>query len=562
MNYQLLTGILIIIIIILLFTPHQKERFNSNNLDLPWSNTIVNTDFVKPLKTNNISISVNSKKGDRIIMVTSINGINIGDTISINPGSNNSETKTVLGTGNSLLYLDSNLEYTHLPNEPIHNNSNPNENNVENNNTPVKKYAEINDQGLLQFEPSEIRKFIPYNSSGYCSNSNVCSGPGGCRGKDQNPGNGGCNHYCPGGGFYRSDLNGCVSDYCIKPTLKSCMSEWFYKNCPSQTCKDLVKNISNDLVLPRAINIPNKNFSNPKLKSNSYTYVNGMYDNWYMNGPIINNSSAWGYPIPYPNGNQAFSLQQRSYVQINLHLIEGKYRISLWACGRKCCKGPYPPFNPIKVKISTGSSNNNLQILTFNGKDHISPTSEWQKYTSIFVISKSDVYLLSFGGQTSGVDKSTAIQGIEITQINDKYNIPQVQKVIYEKKYENKQEVDYYTKSSTGAQCYWDSNRNDCAVCQNGGCQCPASDKGQCVKCGYGEACDPNYIQPGKGDCPGGDIGPARFPRSLNECRNICNNIKECKGISYKQSGGICYPKNNICTNNDSNNGFIKYNKI
>lgn len=239
MNYKLLIGILIIIIIILLFTPHQKERFNSNNLDLPWSNTIVNTDFVKPLKTNNISISVNSKKGDRIIIVTSINGINIGDTISINPGSNNSETKTVVGTGNSLLYLDSNLEYTHLPNEPIHNNSNPNENNVENN-TSVKKYAEINDQGLLQFEPSEIRKFIPYNSYGYCSNSNVCSGPGSCRGKDQNPGNGGCNHYCPGGEFYRSDLNGCVSDYCIKPTLKSCKSGWFYVNCPSQTCNNLL----------------------------------------------------------------------------------------------------------------------------------------------------------------------------------------------------------------------------------------------------------------------------------------------------------------------------------
>ena len=54
----------------------------------------------------------------------------------------------------------------------------------------------------------------------------------------------------------------------------------------------------------------------------------------------------------------------------------------------------------------------------------------------------------------------------------------------------------------------------------------------------------------------------ARFPKYLDQCKNICNNLKNCKGISYNKSRKICYPKNNICSNNNSNNGFIKYNKI
>jgi hypothetical protein len=49
--------------------------------------------------------------------------------------------------------------------------------------------------------------------------------------------------------------------------------------------------------------------------------------------------------------------------------------------------------------------------------------------------------------------------------------------------------VDLYTLSASGCACYWDKTRNDCACCQNGGCQCSAAHKGQCVLCGQGGDC-------------------------------------------------------------------------
>lgn len=55
--------------------------------------------------------------------------------------------------------------------------------------------------------------------------------------------------------------------------------------------------------------------------------------------------------------------------------------------------------------------------------------------------------------------------------------------------------VDYYTLKSSGSPCYWDRERKDCAVCRNGGCPCPQTNKGRCVKCGTSQ-CDTGTVTP------------------------------------------------------------------
>jgi len=66
---------------------------------------------------------------------------------------------------------------------------------------------------------------------------------GSCQGPNQPVGDGGCNNQCsskfPGFNFYRSDLKGCVKDYCYKPTNKAMKDTWFTGQCnvqpPAQT---------------------------------------------------------------------------------------------------------------------------------------------------------------------------------------------------------------------------------------------------------------------------------------------------------------------------------------
>lgn len=46
-----------------------------------------------------------------------------------------------------------------------------------------------------------------------------------------------------------------------------------------------------------------------------------------------------------------------------------------------------------------------------------------------------------------------------------------------------------WTKAETGAKCYFDEARTDCAECEPGGCQCWDGFHTRCVKCGVGTAC-------------------------------------------------------------------------
>jgi hypothetical protein len=56
----------------------------------------------------------------------------------------------------------------------------------------------------------------------------------------------------------------------------------------------------------------------------SYEYIsskNNRVPGWNFNATLINNSTAWGYKIPYPDGNQAVSFQKAGqYIIKNINL--------------------------------------------------------------------------------------------------------------------------------------------------------------------------------------------------------------------------------------------------
>jgi hypothetical protein len=91
-----------------------------------------------------------------------------------------------------------------------------------------------------------VIKHNPSNDIGECNSNNKCQGQSEnnyCIGLEQSPGDGGCNKYCEGTGgkYYRSDLEGCVKNYCVNPTEKACSNTWFKSQCITE-CNELELN--------------------------------------------------------------------------------------------------------------------------------------------------------------------------------------------------------------------------------------------------------------------------------------------------------------------------------
>jgi hypothetical protein len=155
---------------------------------------------------------------------------------------------------------------------------------------------------------------------------------------------------------------------------------------------------------PPVANIQNGNFSQPQIASNSYQYINSnsTVPGWDFNVVLINNSQAWGYPMPYPAGAQAASIQMTGSMSQAINLTSGaSYVVSFQACGRNCCDGTGTS-NPINIQLNSNTIN------TLNAGN------TWSEYSVSFTAQKSGTNILSFNG-TSSTDRSTAIQNIQIT---------------------------------------------------------------------------------------------------------------------------------------------------
>lgn len=50
-----------------------------------------------------------------------------------------------------------------------------------------------------------------------------------------------------------------------------------------------------------------------------------------------------------------------------------------------------------------------------------------------------------------------------------------------------------WTSKIGTCRCYFNNNRNDCACCVSGGCQCTWKHPNKCVQCGYGSMCEDEH---------------------------------------------------------------------
>jgi hypothetical protein len=160
------------------------------------------------------------------------------------------------------------------------------------------------------------------------------------------------------------------------------------------------------------VSITNGNFDQPVFTNNTYKYINDhdTVPGWGVTAVLVNNSTAWGYPIPYPSGNQCISLQGTSNIRQNIKLTSGvNYTLTFYACGRNCCKSPNSG-NPVDIDLYDQN-----MVLIKNIYKFTPPVNEWTKYSVPFTVSSSLTYRIYFTGKTTDADRSTAIQNISLS---------------------------------------------------------------------------------------------------------------------------------------------------
>jgi hypothetical protein len=158
--------------------------------------------------------------------------------------------------------------------------------------------------------------------------------------------------------------------------------------------------------------ITNGNFSQPVLKNNSYIYYTNSVTvpGWYFNAVLVNNSSAWTYPTPYPGGNQCASIQNTQNMNCTLTLSLGvNYTITFSACSRACCNSTNVG-NPINIQLYTTDNAFISTVANFTP----SPVNSWQNFTYTFTVPTTQSYKLYFSGTNTNGDQSTAITNISL----------------------------------------------------------------------------------------------------------------------------------------------------
>jgi hypothetical protein len=149
--------------------------------------------------------------------------------------------------------------------------------------------------------------------------------------------------------------------------------------------------------------IVNGSFAQPVIGNNSFQYITSptTVPGWNFNAVLLNNSSAWGYPVPYPVGNQCASLQSTGNISQTLNLGTGTYTLTFYAVGRNCCVGTL----------------NNLVNIQLNGTTFYTvqpPIGTWTSYSTTFKVTTAGNNTLTFQG-TATDDQSSAFQDISIS---------------------------------------------------------------------------------------------------------------------------------------------------
>ena len=155
--------------------------------------------------------------------------------------------------------------------------------------------------------------------------------------------------------------------------------------------------------------IQNGNFDSPQIQSDSYVCYSQV-DHWNNGACLINNSSAWWYPIPYPAGNQAISIQKNASISQSVTLLDtGYYILYFYAVNRPYISGSQ---NLLNFYIDGSIIINNMSF-----------TSNWAYY-GMYIYVTAGTHTITFTGTVTTIDCSIAIQGISLLSSLQLYNYP------------------------------------------------------------------------------------------------------------------------------------------
>lgn len=187
-----------------------------------------------------------------------------------------------------------------------------------------------------------------------------------------------------------------------------------YSGCYADNLKSPKMNFIGDSPPTEGNLLKNGNFSQPQIPSGQWKYMfNENIPGWDINAVLVNSADAWGYPQPYPAGNQCLCIQMTQAIVQTVQLQAGvTYTMSFLACGRNCCDG---------------SGQSNLVNITLDNTDNVTeylqiysvqpdPTKGWTNYSTTFTAPMSQNYNIWIYGTWSQGDRSTAFQQIQLTE--------------------------------------------------------------------------------------------------------------------------------------------------
>ena len=159
--------------------------------------------------------------------------------------------------------------------------------------------------------------------------------------------------------------------------------------------------------------IQNSDFSRGKIANNSYQVLNKdttTVPGWNFSCALLNNSTAWGYPMPYPNGDQCASIQktQQLWTANWIDFAPGvNYTLTWDAVGRNCCDK-----SGIGNAIDIGLEDKKIFSFT-------PAVGKWNTYSTSFKVDTQQSKRISFKGTWSSSDRASAIKNIVLKTGND-----------------------------------------------------------------------------------------------------------------------------------------------
>ncbi len=157
--------------------------------------------------------------------------------------------------------------------------------------------------------------------------------------------------------------------------------------------------------------VQNGTLESPAMGANSYTYYSTLspvqkaafvwasINNGGTGGALLNNSTAWGYTMPYPSPSQMFSLQKDSTLAESLYFVPGKYTIS-WSHARRGAQ-----VNPYYFQLNGVSQ----------GSTFSAASAAWATVGANFVIDTAGTYSIGFLGTSLLSDSSVGIDNISLS---------------------------------------------------------------------------------------------------------------------------------------------------